>query len=444
MPRILIVEDDRLIRHSLGLRLEEAGYEVRAAEGVVPARRLLAAETFDAALLDIRLKDGDGLDLLEEARRDLPHLPVIMVTAYGDSARTIRAMKAGAFDYVTKPFDLDALLALLARAARAEPAARIPEPEPSTEQLVGASPAMLGVWKAIGRAAASRVPVLITGESGTGKELVARAIHDHAHKNRPFVAVNLAALQPTLIESELFGHERGSFTGAVARREGRFELAAEGTLFLDEIADLEPTLQTKLLRVLEDGGYERVGGTVRLESRARIISATSGVVSPNRPESRLREDFYYRLAVLRIDVPPLRERRQDIPLLAQAFLRRLAGSEVPRALSDAAMDRLTAHDWPGNVRQLRHVLESACVMSSAEVLDADAFDLGEAGAPPPGPGDVPDDLDLRKNLDRLERELIRKALVRAKGNRAAAARILGIRRALLYARLEHLGIRDAG
>jgi DNA-binding NtrC family response regulator len=291
------------------------------------------------------------------------------------------------------------------------------------------------------------VPVLITGESGTGKELVARAIHDHEQPDRPFVPVNLAALQSTLIESELFGHERGAFTGAVARREGRFEIATDGTLFLDEIGDLEGSLQTKLLRVLEDGGYERVGGAARLESHARIISATSRPVTPGQPGSTLREDLYYRLAVLRIDVPPLRERRQDIPLLVQTFLRRMEAVGAPaRAVSDAAMDLLTEHDWPGNVRQLRHVLESACVMSSADVLDEGAFDLGPARVakvahPVPTLGE---DLDLRQNLERLERELIARALDRAHGNRAEAARILGIRRAQLYARMLHLGMREAG
>ena len=281
MPRVLLVEDDRTIRNSLGEALSDSGYEVRTAEGVQAARLLLDTEDFDAALMDIRLKDGDGLTLLEEVRRDDPQLPVIMVTAFGDSERTIRAMQAGAFEYVTKPFEMDALLALLARAVRVHPATPVLEAGSGTS-LVGASPAMLGVWKSIGRAAASRVPVLITGETGVGKELVARAIHEHAQPGRPFVAVNLASLPSSLVESELFGHEKGSFTGAVARREGRFELASEGTLFLDEIADLELPLQTKLLRVLEDGGYERVGGSGRLLSGARIISATSRSVAPGQ------------------------------------------------------------------------------------------------------------------------------------------------------------------
>ncbi len=447
MSRVLIVEDDRIIRFSLAQALADAGYEVETAEGIGDARQLLDAPgPFHVALVDIRLKDGDGLALLEELRRDVPHLPVIIVTAFGDSERTIRAMKAGAFEYVTKPFDLDALLALIARAVKVHPAANLPEGAIGNT-LVGASAAMLGVWKSIGRSAASRVPVLITGESGTGKELVARAIHDHAHPERPFVAVNLAALPSSLVESELFGHERGAFTGAVARREGRFEVAGDGTLFLDEIADLELALQTKLLRVLEDGGYERVGGSQRLESRARIITATSRSVAPGLPGSLLREDLYYRLAVLRIDVPPLRDRRQDIPLLVQAFLRRAGRSS--RALSEGAMNKLSGHGWPGNVRQLRHVLENACVMSAAEVLDETAFNLDDARGPaalapaaPPAPAER-QDLDLRMNLEKLERELIETALSRAQGNRALAARLLGIRRALLYARILHLGMRGA-
>ena len=444
MSRILIVEDDRIIRFSLSQNLADAGYEVQTAEGLADARKVLETEGFDAVLLDIRLKDGDGLSLLEDLRRDVPQLPVIIVTAFGDSDRTIRAMKAGAFEYVTKPFDLDALLALLARAVKVHFAAQVPEATDGNT-LVGASPAMLNVWKSIGRSAASRVPVLITGESGVGKELVARAIHDNAHPDRPFVAVNLAALPSSLVESELFGHERGAFTGAVARREGRFELAHDGTLFLDEIADLELPLQTKLLRVLEDGGYERVGGSTRMESKARIITATSRSVAPGMPESLLREDLYYRLAVLRIDVPPLRDRLQDIPLLVHAFLRR-AGRPT-RALSEGALTRLSTHDWPGNVRQLRHVLENACVMSTAEVLDETAFQLGDA-RPQAAAAAVPaipdtQNLDLRENLERRERELIEAALSRAQGNRTQAARLLGIRRALLYARMLHLRMRGA-
>ncbi|MDP1918961.1 MAG: sigma-54 dependent transcriptional regulator [Myxococcales bacterium] len=439
MPRILVVDDDRTIRRSLGQRLMETGYEVLLAEGTRAAQQLLKSEGFDAALVDIHLKDGDGLALLEEIRRDTPLLPVIMVTAYGDSERTIRAMKSGAFEYVTKPFELDALLAILARAVKVKPAAQLPHPATATGTLVGASPAMLTVWKAIGRAATSRVPVLITGESGTGKELVARAIHDHMQPLTPFVAVNLAALPPGLVESELFGHERGAFTGAVARREGRFELAGEGTLFLDEIADLEAGLQSKLLRVLEDGGYQRVGASNEEKNRARIISATSRLTEKNS-SGPLREDLYYRLAVIRIDVPPLRERRQDVPLLVQAFLKRLGSM---RSVSEEAMQKLIAYHWPGNVRQLRHVLENACVMSTAEVLDSEALELeAPRGAVDPQGAEVAEgSMDLKENIDRLTRRLIEKALERSGGNRAQAARLLGIRRALLYERMLQLGMR---
>ncbi|HEY1552340.1 MAG TPA: sigma-54 dependent transcriptional regulator, partial [Kofleriaceae bacterium] len=393
------------------------------------ARAQLAARKIDAILLDIRLRDGDGLDLLDELRRAKNTLPVIVATAFGDSERAIRAMRLGAFEYVTKPFDLDALLATIARAVET-PAARGPDPE--VRGMIGSSPKMLDVWKSIGRAAASDVPVLVTGETGVGKELVAHAIHEHGdRRGKPFVAVNLAALPPALLESELFGHERGAFTGAAARREGRFELAADGTLFLDEIADLDPVLQTKLLRVLEDRRFERVGGSEQLETHARIVSATS------RPTSTMREDLYYRLGVLRIDVPPLRERRQDIPALVQAFLAMAAPPR--RAISEAALDRLVEYHWPGNVRELRHVIQHACVMSAAEVLSPEDFALRAAPIEPVHTA-PPRDLDLKAALDRLERSMIEEALARAKGNRAEAARLLGIRRALLYARLRYFGL----
>jgi two-component system, NtrC family, response regulator AtoC len=434
-PVILIVDDERTIREALTMALEEAGFRATPVDGVRAARARLEEGSVDAVLLDIRLRDGDGIALLEELRREMPHLPVIMATAYGDSDRTIAAMKLGAFEYVTKPFDLDALIATVRRAVKAPPAARVPEP-PSEATFVGSSPKMLDVWKAIGRAAASHVPVLVTGESGVGKELVARAVHDHSERRAgPFVAVNVAALPGALVESELFGHEKGAFTGAAGRRSGRFELASNGTLFLDEIGDLDLALQTKLLRVLEDGGYERVGGSERLVSRARIVAATSRPVTPKTAGAVLREDLFYRLGVVRIDVPPLRERRQDIPLLVEAFLRRSSGPR--RAVSEAAMDRLTFHPWPGNVRQLLHVLENACVMSTAEVLDEADFELGDepAGAPPSA-----GDLDLRRALETVERRLIEQALERAAGNRAEAARLLGIRRALLYARMKQLRI----
>jgi DNA-binding NtrC family response regulator len=364
-------------------------------------------------------------------------------------------MRHGAFELVTKPFDYDGLLATVARAVRIPARARLELPSP-TGRLIGSSAAMLGVWKAIGRAAASQAPVLITGESGVGKELVARAIHEHGLQSQgPFVAVNLAALPAALIESELFGHERGAFTGAASRREGRFELADKGTLFLDEIGDLDVALQTKLLRVLEDGHFERVGAAASITTRARIISATSKPVAPRSSGSVLREDLYYRLGVVRIDVPPLRERRQDIPLLVDAFLRHIEQSAHPtsgtrrrRAVSEAAMRRLTAYSWPGNVRELSHALENACVMSSLEVLDVTDFALSTPEPEPEWPDVRPlsaaEDLNLASHVAHTERRVIARALELAKGNRAQAARLLGIRRALLYARIKELGLSELG
>jgi two-component system response regulator AtoC len=435
---VLIIDDDKTVRNALAGALEQSGYRTTTADGLESARRCLGEAAFDAVLLDIRLRDGDGLEFLESLKVERPHVPIIMATAYGDSDRTIRAMKAGAFEYVTKPFDFDALLSTVARAVHSPPLARVASagPDPS---FVGSSPAMLEVWKAIGRAAASPTTVLITGESGVGKELVARALHAHGTRRGPFIAVNVAALPTALVESELFGHEKGAFTGATQRREGRFELASGGTLFLDEIGDLDSALQTKLLRVLEDGGFERVGGATRIVSDARILAATSRPVTPGSPGATLREDLYYRLGVVHIEVPPLRQRRQDIPMLVETFLHRAPGPR--RAISAAAMQMLERHSWPGNVRQLRHAVENACVMSNADVLDCQDFGLPiESSDRPSSAPSSDDNLNLRQHLERVERALIVKALAVAGGNRAQAARLLGIRRALLYARILQLGL----
>jgi two-component system response regulator AtoC len=433
---VLIVEDDRTVREALGRALAQAGLQARSASGIIAARAALQGAR--AVLLDIRLKDGDGLAFLEELRQSHPRLPIVMATAYGDSERTIAAMKLGAFDYLTKPFDIDLLVATLQRAIKVPTVAAPTQVESARSPLVGSSAKMLDIWKAIGRAAVSDVPVLITGESGTGKELVARAIHEHGpRKESPFVAVNIAALAPTLVESELFGHEKGAFTGAVDRRAGRFEIAAGGTIFLDEIGDLDATLQTKLLRVLQDGGFERVGGTTLLTARARVVAATSKPVQPGAEGVSLREDLFYRLGVLQIELPPLRDRKSDIPLLVEAFLRRLAGVRR-RAVSEAAMERLRAHQWPGNVRELLHVLERAAVMSSADVLDEGDLALTTEAAPTA----ADDDLDLHRNQRALERRLIERALVRAGGVRAEAARLLGIARPQLYTKMRELGIKS--
>jgi DNA-binding NtrC family response regulator len=436
-PSVLIVEDETGLREGLMSAVESLGLRPIPAAGIEDARRALAVEDVACVLLDIRLRDGDGLDLLREMRADARReLPVIVATAYGDSERTIRAMRDGAFDYVTKPFDLPLLLATVQRAVKQRDLLRTlstpPERPPARGGLVGTSAAMLAIWKLIGRAAASDAPVLITGETGTGKELVARAIHEYSSRHAaPFVPVNLAALSPTLVESELFGHEKGAFTGAAARRTGRLENAGAGTLFLDEIGDLDAALQTKLLRVLADGRYERVGGGEPLAFEARVVSATHKPVRPGEAGCALREDLYYRLAVIEIDVPPLRARRSDIPLLVAHAL----AATAARAVSEEAMAQLLAYRWPGNVRELMHVIQRAAALSGGEVIDL--VDLPE---PVRDPDEQVAPATLREAVAMLEKQLITRALERAKGNRSEAARQLGIGRPQLYAKMEEYGI----
>ena len=454
MSTVLIVEDEAGLRQGLCDVVTGMGLSAVAAAGIGEGRRSLSAQAIDCVLLDIRLRDGDGLDFLRELRagpaRDVP---VIVATAYGDSERTIRAMRDGAFDYLTKPFDLPLLRTTVLRATKQRALSRAAAPLPASAapaagDLVGTSAAMLGVWKLIGRAASSTAPVLITGETGTGKELVAHAIHAYsARADQPFVAINLAALPPTLIESELFGHERGAFTGATSRRSGRFESAGEGTLFLDEIGDLDPALQTKLLRSVQEGTFERVGGDEPLRTRARLIAATNRPVRPGTSGATLRDDLYYRLAVIEIEVPPLRVRRSDIPQLVSHALR----GTPARAVSEEAMAGLLGHSWPGNVRELFHVLQRAAVLCGGEVIDV--LDLPEspgaagatagASAAIAGSGEAHSsngDLLLHPAVGRLEKQLILRALDQAKGNRSAAARLLGIGRPLLYAKIEEHGI----
>ena len=443
MRSVLIVEDDRRLREGLATAVTSAGHRALAAAGITEARAILDREEVACVLLDIRLKDGDGLTLLRSLREGATRdIPVIIATAYSQSERTIEAMRDGAFDYVTKPFDLDRLLTVIERALKQHEitsSMSLNEASPPTGGgLVGTSEAMLAVSKLIGRAASSDMPVLVTGETGTGKELVARAIHRHsARAAEPFVAVNLAALPPTLIESELMGHEKGAFTGASARRLGRFELAGSGTLLLDEIGDLDISLQTKLLRVVQDGSFERVGGEQPIASRARIIAATNKPVHPGDKGASLREELYYRLAVIEIAIPPLRERRSDIPLLVAHVL----ADTRARAIAEDAMAHLTAYSWPGNVRELAHVIGRAAVMCGGDVIDLASLPpniAATAGAR--SAGEDPESLNLRDAVALLERRLILAALESAAGNRSEAARRLGIARTHLYAKMDEHGI----
>ncbi len=444
-PFVLIVEDDPGIQEGLLRAVASRGYAGLGVASREEAAKILDERDAICVLLDMRLRDGDGLDLLRDVRRrggGAP--PVIVVTAFGDSERTIAAMKEGAFEYVTKPFDLPRLLDTVDRAVRTRAPAtggQVPAAPPgaSSESLIGASACMLEVWKVIGRSAASQMSVLILGETGTGKELIARAVHAHsARAHGPVVSVNLAALPGALIESELFGHEKGAFTGAISRRPGRIELAAGGTLFLDEVGDLDLSLQTKLFRVLQDGRFERVGGAETLNSDVRIVAATNKPARPSDPNARLRSDLYYRLAVIEIEVPPLRARRSDIPLLVVAALKRTNA----RAVTEEAMARLVAYDWPGNVRELFHTVERAAIMAGSEVIDlTDLPPAIQDAHHQPAPGaDACDGMTLHQAVRALEKQMIARALERAAGNRAQAARILGIARPQLYAKMAEHGM----
>lgn len=440
---ILVADDDATIRGNLAMLLSAEGFEVVQAGNGRQAARTLAEPGVRLALLDLKMPELDGIGVLRECQLELEETPVIVITAYGGSQPAIEAMKLGAFDYITKPFDLDEVLftvrraltqqALIAqvRTLEIERDADGGQPE---EELVGRTPAMMEVFKTIGRVAATREGVLILGESGTGKELVANAIHlNSARADRPFIKVNCAALSPSLLESELFGHERGAFTGAVAQRVGRFEQAHGGTLFLDEIGDLDIDLQAKLLRVVQTGRFERVGGSQTIEADVRIVSATHRDLPAMIAAEKFREDLWYRLNVVMVCLPPLRDRRDDIPLIAEQVVARLAKKyDWPRlTLSAEAAAWLAAQAWHGNVRELQNVLSRGAALARGRTILRD--DLAPASAahgtttPPEAGGQK-----LKDILAETERRVIAQALEQANFNRTQAARALGISRRQLF------------
>jgi len=371
-PKVWVIDDDRSIRWVLERALRKAEMDVTSFSNGVGVIEALQREQPDVILSDIRMPGIDGLDLLRQITSRFPGLPVIIMTAHSDLDSAVSAFHGGAFEYLPKPFDLDEAVDQVRRACRRNSEAPAPaEPAPRTPDIVGAAPAMQEVFRAIGRLARSNITVLINGESGTGKELVARALHRHSPRaNRTFIALNMAAIPRDLLESELFGHERGAFTGAQTRREGRFEQADGGTLFLDEIGDMPAELQTRLLRVLADGEFYRVGGVAPIKVDVRIIAATHQNLEELVRQGRFREDLFHRLNVIRIHLPALRERREDIPLLMRHFLVQAAaelGCE-PKLLLPSAAERLTHLDWPGNVRQLENTARWLTVMASSKEI----------------------------------------------------------------------------
>jgi two-component system nitrogen regulation response regulator GlnG len=374
MKSIWIVDDDHSIRFVLEKALTREGLPVRSFSHT---RELLAALEEDSPQVlvsDIRMPGGSGLELLSTVKKKLPGLPVIIMTAYSDLDSAVAAFQGGAFEYLPKPFDLPRAVELIRRAQEeSQREAVAEEAQVQMPEMLGQAPAMQDVFRAIGRLSQSHVTVLITGESGSGKELVARALHKHSPRaDGPFVAINTAAIPKDLLESELFGHERGAFTGAQATRRGRFEQAEGGTLFLDEIGDMPLDLQTRLLRVLSDGQFYRVGGHSPQRANVRVVAATHQNLETLVKEGRFREDLFHRLNVIRLRLPPLRERREDVPLLARYFLQRSAGElgVEPKRLSEAALQRLVAFDFPGNVRQLENICHWLSVMAPSLVVEA--------------------------------------------------------------------------
>ena len=451
---ILVADDDPAIRSNLALLLRSEGYMVREAVDGDEAAEALADSRVAAALLDLKMPKRDGLAVLRGHAERVEEVPVIVVTAYGGSAAAIEAMKLGAYDYVTKPFDLDEVLFTLRRAltqralveqVQALSAAPLPhEPEPE-EELIGRSAAMVAVFKMIGRVATTDEPVLILGESGTGKELVANAIHRNSNRSGgPFVKVNCAALNPRLLESELFGHEKGAFTGAVARRRGRFEQADRSTLFLDEIGELGVDLQAKLLRVLQTGTFEWVGGEKTIAVDVRVLAATNRDLKTRIAAGEFREDLYYRLNVVAISLPPLRDRVEDLPLLADHIVRQLAMRHnwPGLILAPDAIEELIRRNWAGNVRELRNALARAAILARGRVIRA--ADLSHPDHPVSSAPLISSatDLNLHAALAQTERRVIQQALEHAHWNRTQAARLLGISRRQLFDKIQLYGLQE--
>ncbi len=454
--RVLIVDDESGVRHSLTLVLKDQ-YEVLSVATGQEALELLDRSAFDVVLLDILLPGIDGLEVLEKIKERPVAPQVIMLTATKTVKTAVRAMKLGAFDYVTKPFDVEELLILIERAVQSSALAREVEAlrsevglRYSFENIVGRSQKMQQVLRTVSLVAPLKTTVLITGESGTGKELIAKALHYHSPRaNRPLITLNCAAIPENLLESELFGHERGAFTDAHSRKLGQFELADQGTIFLDEIGEMQPATQAKILRVLEQGEFLRVGGTQPVRVDVRVIAATNRDLSEGIREGRFRSDLYYRLNVVSIHLPPLRERREDIVPLIRHFLARKAHElGVPlKSFTREAMDLLLAYSWPGNVRELENVVERALVLSTQpELGPADLPEYiarQEAFAHPVQQSVLRGETSLSEAVDQFEQELIRRALEQAGYNQTRAAQILGTTRRILKYKMDKLGIRAA-
>ena len=448
-PKILIVDDEASHRQMLRAVLSAERYEIHGAENGQAAIAGVANQFYDLILMDIRMAGLSGIEALKEINHLSPGIPVIIMTAYASVDTAVEALKAGAYDYITKPLDIDELKLLVEKALQFHHLEQ--ENLLLKERLndrfdfsniIGRSRSMQDVFETIGLVAPSEATVLITGESGTGKELIANAIHQNSpRKDRPFIKINCAALQETLLESELFGHEKGAFTGAIASKKGRFQLAHNSSIFLDEIAEMAPVTQAKILRVLQEREFESVGGTRTTKVNTRLIAATNKNLEEEIQTGRFREDLYYRLNVVRIDVPPLRDRQDDILLLTDFFLKSYAekNRKLLKGFTPRATDLLIRHEWPGNVRELENVVERAVIMARGEMITPMEF--------PEMLKKLDDELKTTsvnlepgRSLKEVEKEMILRTLEETAGNRTHAANILGISRRTLQMKLKEYGI----
>ena len=448
---ILVVDDDADIRMVVAKALESPGRRVEVAEDARDALDLTRTQSFDVVVSDMKMeKETSGLKLLKDFKDINPQTQVVLMSAYSSIDTAVEAVRAGAFDYVAKPFDVREVMATVDRALAvaaeaSEPTAPTIAPSPLPSGLVGRTPEMLAVYKQVALAADAMTPVLVVGESGTGKELVARAIHDYGRgRSKPFVAVNCGALAENLLESELFGHVRGAFTGAVVDKRGLFEQASGGTVFLDEIGETSPSLQVKLLRVLQESEVRPVGGSRDVKVSGRVVAATNRNLEEEVAEKRFRQDLYYRLSAFVVPVPPLRERKDDVPLLAAQFLRNAcfrARKEVQ--IADDAIQALQRHAWPGNVRELENAVERLVLGARGSAITAEEAEeaLREAPGLSVGTGGAFADLPT---LDELEKRYLLHVVEVAEGNRTKAAKIMGIDRRTLYRMAARFGVPLAG
>jgi DNA-binding NtrC family response regulator len=452
MPAILIVEDEAKMRRLLELNLGDDGFTTFSAEDAETGLKLLRENPIDLVLTDLKLPGMNGLEFLQTIKRHSAALPVVVMTAFGSVETAVEAMKAGASDYVLKPFSLTEMRMVIHkeldvrdlreenRSLREALGKRYSHPN-----VVARSPKMQEVLATVERVAPTNATVLLGGESGVGKDLIARAIHEKSRRaSGPFLKINSTAIPENLLESELFGFEKGAFTGAVASKPGKFELADKGTLFLDEIGDVPPVTQVKLLRVLQEREFERLGGTRTIKVDVRLIAATNKDLRQALEQGTFREDLYYRLNVVPIDIAPLRERREDIPDLANLFISRFTGEsgKPVEGITPDAMQILVNYHWPGNVRELQNIVERACALAKGSVLDSgDIYlDVRPAKAANGGGGFLPEGM----TLEQWEDEMVQEALRRANGNKSQAARLLGLSRNALRYRLSKIGISDEG